>query len=188
MPSNFPPDMEQLTENRSEISDLVQQHRPWLVRLIASRCDEGMADDIIQEVNLAVVRSAETPESESGIRSWLCTIALRQCALSIRKSVRQRRLLNNVADHQRTHDGEQSDPLLWMMRSEHATLIRKALTQLDDDSRSMLLLKYQAGKTYAQIAEERAIAPHQVEYKIMKARQQLHQKLVSLGIDTEVSQ
>lgn len=181
-------EMEQLTEHSNEVSTLVEQNRGWLVRLIASRCDDASAaEDVLQEVSLAVVQSEDKPDSESRLRSWLCTIALRQCALRIRRAVRQRRLLNNAADHQRAQDDSPPDPLLWMMRTEHAALIRSALADLDKDTRWILLQKYQRRQTYAQIAEEMNTVPHKVEYQILKARQTLHQKLIQLGIDNEVS-
>lgn len=180
--------MEQLTEHSNEVSTLVQQNRSWLMRLIASRCeDASAAEDVLQEVSLAVVQSDDKPESDSGLRSWLCTIALRQCALRIRRAVRQRRLLGNVADYQRTQDGSSSDPLLWMMRSEHAALIRTALADLDKESRWVLLQKYQKKRTYAEIAKAQNTAAHKVEYQVLKARQTLQQKLIQLGIDHEVS-
>ncbi|MEP3479523.1 MAG: sigma-70 family RNA polymerase sigma factor [Fuerstiella sp.] len=179
--------MEQLTEHSNEVSTLVQQNRSWLTRLIASRCDDASAaEDVLQEVSLAVVQSDDKPDSESRLRSWLCTIALRQCALRIRRVVRQRRLLGNVADHQRTQDDSSCDPLLWMMRSEHAELIRTALADLDPSSRWILLQKYQKKRTYAEIAEEKDMAAHKIEYQVLKARQTLHQKLIQLGIDQEV--
>lgn len=181
-------EMEQLTEHSNEVSTLVQKNRSWLVRLIASRCDDSAAaEDVLQEVSLAVVQSDDKPESESRLRSWLCTIALRQCALRIRRVVRQRRLLGNAADYQRSQDDTESDPLLWMMRTEHAELIRTALADLDKDSRWLLLQKYQKRRTYAEIAEELNSVAHKIEYQVLKARQTLHQKLIQLGIDNEVS-
>lgn len=185
---NFLLEMEQLTEHSSKISTLVQQNRSWLVRLIASRCDDlTAAEDVLQEVSLAVVQSDDKPESETGIRAWLSTIAVRQCALRIRKVVRHRRLLGNAADYQRSLDESETDPLLWMMRTEHAELVRAALADLDADSRWILLQKYQKRRTYAEIAEQRNTVAHKIEYQVLKARQTLHQKLVQLGIDNEVS-
>lgn len=180
--------MEQLTQHSLEVSALVEQNRNWLTRLIASRCDDAVAaEDVLQEVSLAVVKAEQRPESESGMRSWLCTIALRQCALRIRRLVRHRRLLGTESSMQDAQDNECADPLLWMMRTEHASLIRSALSNLNEETRWVLLQKYQHKRTYADIAGDLKTSAHKVEYKILKARQQLHQKLVQLGIDHEVS-
>lgn len=180
--------MEQLTQHSAQVSDLVEQNRNWLTRLIATRCDDAAAaEDVLQEVSLAVVRTNDRPDSASRVRSWLCTIALRQCALRVRRLVRQRRLLDNAAEVHRSDDDADGDPLLWMMRSEHASLIRTALLSLSEDARWILLQKYQHKRTYAEIAKDMNTSAHKVEYKILKARQQLHHKLVQLGIDHEVS-
>lgn len=77
---------------------LVERHRGWLERLVAARtCRRDAVDDVLQEVAVAVGRSGRPPIGEPEERPWLCAIAIRQCALFLRRASRHTRLLARAA-------------------------------------------------------------------------------------------
>ena len=100
----------------SASDDFVQRNREWLVRLISSRTgSQTLVEDVLQEVGLAVARSAPACKQQEELRPWLCTIAIRQCALALRKTQRQQRLLEGAAENELDAESRLDDPIYWLL-------------------------------------------------------------------------
>jgi RNA polymerase sigma factor (sigma-70 family) len=164
---------------------LVERHRGWLERLVAARtCSRDSVDDVLQEVALAVARTGQPPVGEHEERPWLCTIAIRQCALFLRRASRRARLLASVVE-QRAGDATdrlQDDPIYWLMIREDAGLVGRALAGLGHDDRQLLEWKYVEGHTYPQLAARLELPRHVVEYRIITAKKRLRGLLIDMGL------
>lgn len=175
----------------AEAPSLVERHRSWLARLVAARTSRPDAvDDVLQEVAVAVARTVRPPVSEHEERPWLCAIAIRQCALHLRKSSRRARLLTRAAERlPREADSPlQSDPLFWLMGREDASLMARALASLDEDDRRVLEWKYVDGETYPHIAARLGVPKHVAEYRVVTAKKRLRGLLVDIGLGEDDSQ
>ena len=164
---------------------LVERHRGWLERLVAARtCRRDAVDDVLQEVAMAVARSTRPPASASEERPWLCAIAIRQCALFLRKSARRARLLSTAAERLQRDDGQQlqDDPIFWLVSREDAGLVAQALDSLPTDDRQLLTWKYIDGLTYPQLAARLGVARHVAEYRVVVAKKRLRGLLVDIGL------
>jgi len=174
-------DMSSTAENTQE--NMVARHRSWLVRLVASRMGSAsLVEDVLQEISLAVARSSTLPEQESQVAPWLCTIAIRQCALAHRKAIRQRRLIDGAAATVGDSDTWLDDPIYWLLDRERSGLVREALKLLDANGRSLLISKYVHGNTYPQMAADLGVEPHVVEYQVATARKNLRTLLIERGL------
>lgn len=164
---------------------LVERHRGWLERLVAARtCCRDAVDDVLQEVAIAVARSTQPPVRETEERPWLCAIAIRQCALFLRKSARRARLLAQVAERLPRDGGQrlQDDPIFWLMGREDAGLVTEAFAGLPSDDRQLLTWKYIDGLTYSDIAARLGVARHVAEYRVLVAKKKLRGLLVDIGL------
>lgn len=190
MPASTVPDAAESSPGGRRETALVERHRGWLSRLVASRIGRGdSVDDVMQEVALAVARSQKTPEGECDERPWLCAIAIRQCALFLRSSYRRGRLLSRAAD-QLPHavcDRLQEDPIYWLMGREDAGLVARALAALDDADRQVLAWKYVDGQSYPQVAARLGVPRHVAEYRVVTAKKRLRSLLVDIGMGEEES-
>jgi RNA polymerase sigma-70 factor (ECF subfamily) len=167
-------------------ASVIEEHPSWLRALVIARVGKlQAAEDILQEVHLAVAKARDHLPPVEEVRSWLCQIAIRQCALYFRKLIRSEKLIQSYQEDPSLRHDHGSDPIYWMLQRERQRLVRQALEELNVESKQMLQWKYLEHLTYAQIAERMQTTVHSVEYKLTNARNSLRQRLVALGLNAE---
>lgn len=152
--------------------------------MAARTCSRDAVDDVLQEVALAVARTGRPPVGEHEERPWLCMIAVRQCALFLRRASRRGRLLASAVE-QRSGDAAdrlQDEPIYWLMMREDAGLVGRALAGLGHDDRQLLEWKYVEGQTYPQLAGRLDVPRHVVEYRVVTAKKRLRRLLIDMGL------
>ncbi len=167
---------------------LVERHRGWLERLVAARtCCRDAVDDVLQEVAVAVARSTRPPTAETEERPWLCAIAIRQCALFLRKAGRRTRLEAQAAERLPRAAGDRlsDDPIFWLMGREDAGLVARAVAALPPDDRQLLDWKYIDGLSYPEVAARLGVARHVAEYRVLVAKKRLRRLLVETGFEED---
>ena len=175
--------IDQHDRTASPFDDVVQRNREWLVRLISSRMgSQALVEDVLQEVGLAVARSAQRVSQDEELRPWLCKITIRQCALALRNAQRQRRLLEGAAENGLDAESKLDDPVYWLLDRERSGLVREALAKMDEEKRTLLIWKYVDGMTYSQLADRLRVPTHVVEYRVVTARRALRKLLIDRGI------
>lgn len=167
---------------REEVDQLLEPHRCWLRRLVAARfLDASRVDDVLQEVSLAVVQSANRPNVPEEVAAWLCRIALRQCALAGRKASRQRKLgQQRGTDLNGQIDAYMDDPVQWLIQKEECGLVRRAMALVDAESRQVLVWKYDCQLTYEEIANRLGVSKCAAEYRVLKSKKELRQHIVRI--------
>ena len=70
-----------------------------------------------------------------------------------------------------------------MLQDETQDSVRRALGQVGELERQLLLLKYAEGWSYRQIAERLGVQEETVEYRLMKARRTLRRQLSALNVE-----
>ena len=124
-------------------SKVVEAHRDWIKRLVVARTGgEDSADDVIQEVGLAVTRSNARPTCSEEVAPWLCKIAIRQCAMIIRSQARRQNVLDGFCRASETQEPERADPIFWLLHREQREIVRSELAAMDPQSRQLLVWKY----------------------------------------------
>ncbi len=131
--------------------------------------DGGVAEDLLQETLLEVVRSATGFRGDAAVTTWACAIARRRLA---RHYERERR--DEVARAQlRLVDSTRDDPDEVERRDE----VTRALGRLPALHRQVLVLKYLDDLTVEQIAAETGRSRVQVQSLLQRARAGLRQEL-----------
>lgn len=173
-----------------ETDCVVAPHREWLLRLIGSRLRgtplhrEG-EEDVLQEVAVAALRSNNLPAAEDDLRRWLCRLTLRQCALALRTGARRQGALERAGVHSANSPTTPDDPIHWLIAIEDQTLLRRAVAELDETSRRLILWKHVERIGYADIAQRLGVSRHSAEYRLLRARRLLRRRLTEMGLTPE---
>ena len=141
--------------------------------------DAHVAEDLLQNIALAVVKQSAKPDDPSKVAAWLYRLAVRQTINHHRKS--HRRMQTLVAPDDQS-ERSNSNPLEWIMAKEKQGEIRKALHQLKPQDQEILALKYTENWTYQELAEHLGVKVNTVEYRLMKARKKLRTLLTKTAI------
>lgn len=162
----------------------VEEHRDWLQAVVARRVPAAdLVEDVLQEVALAIAKTSTWPLEPTEQRAWICTIAIRQAAMLARSESRRsqhQRAATKSSDHE-----VDNDPLVGLLREEHAELLKRTLAELPPADRRLLVWKYLEQFTYAAIADRLGVSTGVVEYRLAKLRRDLRTRLASLEDDQE---
>ena len=133
------------------------------------------AEDLVQEALLRALSKLDTFRNESSFYTWLYRIA-RNLMIS-----KQRRKAPTFCGRLEEQAGlphqEGETPFQKLQRERKAQQTRWALTQLDEDQRTILVLREIEGFDYQTIADVLNIPPGTVRSRLHRARSQMRRRL-----------
>ncbi|MFV1964920.1 MAG: RNA polymerase sigma factor [Pirellulaceae bacterium] len=133
------------------------------------------AEDLTQDAFLRALNKLDPFRLESSFYTWLYRIARN---LMISKKRRRTPLFcARVEDQPGLPHDEGETPLQRHQREGRAQQTRDALTQLDEDHRTVLLLRELEGFDYQAIADILNIPPGTVRSRLHRARNQMRRRL-----------
>jgi RNA polymerase sigma factor (sigma-70 family) len=144
---------------RTTFGDLVR----YLYRKV---WDADRAQDLAQEAFVRVLDT--TPENP---RAWLFTVAANLARDEARTVIRRRKHLALI-QAESDPAAPEADPVEAMDREEKAAAARRALDELSDRDREVLLL-WDAGLSYAEIAQRTGLAIGAIGTTLSRARRRL---------------
>ncbi|WP_434781497.1 RNA polymerase sigma factor [Deinococcus xinjiangensis] len=161
--------------NERAFEVLVKRHAPAVYRLAASTVGSGAADDIVQEVFMALHRSLKTFRGEAQLSTWLHRVTLNACAklLSARQNLALEAAPELAAPHNPAQAGENAD-----LRERLAA----ALQTLPREQREAVTLREISGLDYAEIAELTGAELGTVKSRINRGRAALREWLQRAGV------
>ena len=139
--------------DRQAYRALYERYAPILLGLLSRILgDRGEAEDVLQEVFLQIWKKAgDFDERRGRALHWLATIA-RNRALDRRSTIESRRRLAPVAVPDTAHQ-QPLDPVEAANVAEEARHLHRALAQIPEAQRQVLLLAYFDGLSQTEIAE-----------------------------------
>jgi RNA polymerase sigma-70 factor (ECF subfamily) len=153
---------------------IAHQHRVFGValRMLGNRAE---AEEVAQEVFLRVHQAIDGFRGEAKLSTWLYAIASRLC-------------LNRLASGERriAREGEEAlerlasgddDPADTLERSELETALHRAIAELPDDRRLVVVLRDLEGLSYEEIAAALDVPLNTVRSRLHRARMDLKEKL-----------
>jgi RNA polymerase sigma-70 factor (ECF subfamily) len=156
--------------------DLVRayQHRVFsvAVRMLGSRAE---AEEIAQEVFVRVHRSIGGFRGDAALSTWLYAITSRLCLTHL-ASPRRRVPHHGEEVLVRLRD-DRSDPPSTLERREVERLLHRAIAELPDDRRIVLVLRDLEGLAYEEIAEALDLEVGTVKSRLHRARMELRERL-----------
>jgi RNA polymerase sigma-70 factor, ECF subfamily len=146
---------------------LIQRHQEDLLRfLLRLTGDRQAAEDVFQETFLQVHISADTFDASRRFKPWLFTIAANKARDMLRKRVRRQEVDLSAPVSRGGRDTEGGQMFIDLMEvnipspdeglqdQERDQLVQKAVDQMPQSLKEILLLAYFQRLSYAQIAEE----------------------------------
>ena len=137
--------------NGRAFGDLVAPHLPMLYR-IAMRISSSpeLAEDSVQETLTIVFQKLHRYEPNTNFRAFVANIATKRTLTLIRSERRRRSREQKSAEKNETAPS----PLQLNEAAQTAEQIRRALEQMPTKRRNVILLRIEAGLSYADIAEQ----------------------------------
>jgi len=165
------------TRDERAFRTLVDRH----AALVLSACRRGApttadADDAFQATFLVLAQSARKIRRRDALGAWLYGVATRVC-LRMRRD-HARRSTSELMDVA----AEQDDPLDELLARHDETVADEELNALPDSLRTPLVLRYLAGKSNVDVADELGITVAALEGRLKRGKQQLRVRLLRRGV------
>ncbi len=142
--------------------------------------DEGLAEDVTQEVFLRLYHNLDSIKDGEMLRPWLIRVAINAARNMIRGNMRANiREENYVKENVETQVG--SVEMTYEQR-ETATEVQKALDKVKEPLRSCLILKQQ-GLSYREIAETLDLTETSIGTFIARARKEFVRFYGKIGVN-----
>lgn len=154
---------------------LVNRHAAGVHRLAANTVGSGAADDVVQEVFIAVHKGLKGFRGDAQFSTWLHRVTLNACykALQARQNIPFEDTAEPRAPHNPVHSSEQAD-----IRDRLAL----ALQALPHEQREAVTLREISGLDYAEIAEITSVELGTVKSRINRGRAALREWLTKAGL------
>ncbi len=165
------------------MEELFQRYRQPLFRIVyRSVRNQDEAEDIVQDVFLKAFERLHLFKERSQFSTWLIRIAMNLCTDRARQSQRRQALLQREADHKlawMTHP-HPPDPEEVVQQNVFHEVFYKALNQLPEPQRQLILMRDIEQMEYEQIAEILKTTVGGVKLRVMRARRALKIQLEPL--------
>ncbi len=176
-----PTDVELLERYRRGHEDafetLVRRHgeaiKSFALRMLHSRDD---AEDVYAETFLKVARARGAWEERGTVRSWLYTLARRQCLDVLRHRSVQRRTEHQMIELERWR-GATPSPEARAVLGQEAERLERALARLSEEHREVLLLRVVHGLDARETGEAVGATEEQVHSRLSYARKRVRELL-----------
>ena len=178
--------------DRSAMGQLLDryQHRLFnvVLRMVSNRED---AADVTQDAMLKIVAHFDEFQGKARLTTWMIRIAMNQSISHLRKRRhRQTQSLDDDGDDgnrkggaRDTADDREPGPLERVQQNEMIAHLHRAMDNLDQDFRGVLVLRDIDQMNYQEIAEVLEVPVGTVKSRLFRARLALRQEMMRL-IDT----
>jgi RNA polymerase sigma-70 factor (ECF subfamily) len=160
--------------DREAFLKLYELYFPRVYNRVKSRVPFQHAEDVTQEVFMAVIRSLHRFKQRSKFSTWLYTIVNRQIADFYRQRYRKVEKASVSLDQV---EYLVDDPSNTHERSDECALIQQALTNLPQHYQEVIFLRFADGMTFAEIAEEQRKSLEAVKSLYRRAIQALRTEI-----------
>jgi len=148
--------------------------------------DRDQAEDLAQEAFLKAWRSLASFREDSSFSTWMHRLTTNLCLDYLRKQIRQREVAPAVSlDDEEAGWVEPADPAgdphERLERSEQGRALAKALRELPDHHRQLILMRELSGMRYQEIADATGADLGTVKSRLARAREQLKKILLRDG-------
>ncbi len=166
---------------KSDFDKIIEENYPRLHRSISAYLAGSSVepDDILQDTFLKAWKKMGQFEGDSGIYTWLYSIARNLCIDEFRKRKHEKNISSKpVEEFEFAWDqftGEDN--------REELLLLRKAISQLPELLRTIVVLKSIDGLTYPEIEEITGVNQQTLKNRMFRARKELAEILKNMGVD-----
>jgi len=171
--------------DRHALEVLYSRHSAGVYRFaLRFVADEGIAEDVMNEVFFDVWRKAKSFEGRSQVSTWLLGVA-RNKALQITRRRRPEHLNDEACE---AIEDAADDPERAIQRKQNGSILFECLKNLSPVHREIINLIYYHGKSIDEAAQTIRVPRNTVKTRIFYARSHLAKLLVEAGVDSALLQ
>ena len=166
------------------------QDRVWgfCVRMLA---DEEEALDVVQEIFVSIHRAFDAFRADAKLSTWVYRVAKNHCLNRIkylkRRGKGRTREVGDVSEGElAAASGDVARPDESLERDAAKDLVHRALAELDDEQRAVVVLRDIEGLSYDEIAAVTELAEGTVKSRLHRARERLGEILTRLESDDTI--
>lgn len=153
----------------------------WRYVYVRVNGDRHLAEDIVSETVLALVRAANTMVDIDNPTAWMRSVANHKVQDHFRAAARVQHLINGAKHTLPTADDD--DPVKQSERSENRAEIRQAMDALPEQHRLVLEWKYLDKLSVRVIAARLEITEKAAESVLFRARRDFRSRLRQVGVE-----
>jgi RNA polymerase sigma-70 factor (ECF subfamily) len=156
---------------------LVQEYQDRIFRYCMMRVGEGQGEEIAQEVFLTAWENLAKFRQESTVGTWLTGIAKNKCSQAFRNRSRRQTIATTFVEdirHQ-SHTEETDSPEHMIVDRVKFDDLAQGLSQLRDDERLLLTLRYYRELPVAEIAELLGKSEAAVRKRLLRSLKRMRQ-------------
>lgn len=171
--------------SEAAFTELVQRHLP-LVRATALRRvggDAHAADDVTQQVFVALARKAAALRGHATLAGWLYTATHHATADWVRRE--QRRKQREIAASSMHPSESPADTSADAERLR--PLLDDALVTLKPDEREAIVLRFFSGRTFSEIGATLTLSEEAARKRVDRALEKLHATMLRRGVTSTVA-
>lgn len=186
MPEGYEEELVERLKRRDEaaFTELIRLYEKRIFQLVLRMLqDRGEAEDVAQDVFLTVFKSIDSFRGDSKLSTWLYRVATNHCKNRIKYLERRARgkktELDEVAEHDRVESASMSASAQLARPDQQAeanqmeAIMRRAIAQLDEDQRELVILRDVENMSYEEIQEITGLPEGTVKSRLHRARLQL---------------
>lgn len=157
---------------------LVQRYQDAILRYCHCHVlDPEVAQEVAQEVFLAVFESMPRFRGHASMKTWLYSIALKKC-LEVGRNSARRAALTSAHQRliaQRVHCDPPAQPEETCRQARQRQLVWQALRRLRGQERELVVLRFLEDLTYDEMAQILKVSKRTVERRLPLAQAKFHQ-------------
>lgn len=193
MPDGYEQKLVERLKRRDEaaFNELITMYQGRIFRLVYRMLgDRAEAEDLAQEVFVTVFKSIDGFRGDSKLSTWLYRVATNHCKNRIKYLQRRARGKKKEFDEIAEAGAIESatmNPSSRIARPDHIVegyqkenILREAIASLDEDHRTLIVLRDIENLTYDQIMEVTGLAEGTVKSRLHRARNALREKVMRL--------
>lgn len=174
-----------LKGNTQIFSEIVSRYKDKVFRLsYRFTNDSGEAQDLSQEVFIAVYKKLHTYKENSKFSTWLYRINYNLCIDWLRKN-KKRKVLTVESEEDCALDKEYSLEESFIERQKRV-MVRSVINSMDEKYKTVLILFHFEGFSYEDMGEVLKIPVKTVETRLYRARNILKKELTRRGYGGEI--
>ena len=175
-------DAELLERHRSgdaaAFESLITRHEAGLLRYVTSLTrDATTAQDVVQEAFLALLDCVAAGDAPHHVSAWLFRVARNRAGDSVKKEVRMRTRHEAVAEPEATQARTTG-----LEDAERDHVLTQRFADLPGETREVLVLKIQEGKSYRDIGAITGFSLGKIADLVHKGLTQLSRELRAAGV------
>lgn len=156
------------------LNDLYARHGGAILGFLTSRLsNRQLAEEVLQDVMLAVWKNAGSFRGDSKVRTWLYVIARNRAINAQRKRSPEVVQLNDAYGFQ----SDDTDPMERMIKQSNRERVRSAIDHLSEGHKEVLMLVFYNQLSGPETATVLGISEGTVKSRLHRAKHQLKQLL-----------